>query len=68
MGPVPVGDVGVGDGCLVCDHSRTLNSWLPTRIDRIMRRAKAQLDAGHGQFLENVAGIGQRQREPVELG
>jgi len=49
--------------------ARTLNSSRPTRVGPIVHRpADIQLHAGSGEFLDDVARIGQGTGKSVELG
>jgi hypothetical protein len=47
----------------------TLNNNRPTRIGGIVHRAAdVELDAATGEVFDDVAGVGQRAGQPVELG
>jgi hypothetical protein len=51
------------------DHGRAREQQPPDRIARVMHQAaEAQTDPPAGQVLDDVARIGERAREPVELG
>jgi hypothetical protein len=47
----------------------TLNNSRPTRVGRVVHRAaEVELDVAAGEIVHDVARVGQRAREPVELG
>jgi hypothetical protein len=49
--------------------ARTLNNSRPDRVARIVYRpTEVQLDLAGGELVDDVAGVGQRAGEPIELG
>jgi len=51
------------------DHGQDVEQQPPDRISRVVDgAADVELDAGLGEFFDDVAGIGQRPRDPVKLG
>ena len=51
------------------DHPEDVEQQTADRVGRVVdRAADVEFDAGVGEFLDDVAGIGQRPGQPVELG